>query len=577
MSTIRANTSTFTTRKSSRSTQNEVLRSPLYFFTGDTGIAAWPALKRAEFLEFPRGGLWAAVLNYEGDATWIYCDRVEKISLSDLERGEFEIRDFGGGLSFEEYRLKIDEIKKYLREGESYQVNFAQEFSGEFEGDPLGLFYAMQKLNPAQMAFYGELDGRVIVSNSPERLFSLRGGVLRAEPIKGTVPAGEDPSFLLRDEKSQAELTMIVDLLRNDLGRVGKNVRVPVHAAVMKLANVSHTYSVVEADTKAGILEILQSVFPGGSVTGCPKIRTMEIIERLEGFKRGAYCGCAGFVLPNGDADFNIMIRTATVAGGRVGFPAGGGILIDSEARAEYEECLAKSSIIRGLSSAIGVYETIRTWSGKFIFLARHQERFNISCASIGVKAPDLEDLLAGLVGRKDVRLKVVVNADGRFEVFDEPVEERNYFLDREIWKVKLVEAERSHPELKSTDTRVRDAMRASALKEGFDEVLLVNHSGEITEGGITNVFFIRGDTLITPATGMLKGTVRGFLLEIARESGIPVIERNVMRSEWGTFDAVFLCNAVHGIIPLDSPHPVMLELAARCDEYMRDKISGNS
>lgn len=341
MNTARANTNTFTTTMSSR--------RPLYFFTGKKGVAAFPASARPHFLKFPRGGLWVAILNYEGDAAWIYCDRVEEVSLSDLKAGKFSIGGFGGGLSFEEYRSKIDEIKEYLRDGESYQVNFAQEFSGEFSGDPLGLFVAMQELNPAEMAFYGEFDNRVIVSNSPERLFSLKGGVLRAEPIKGTVAAGEDPSFLLRDEKSQAELTMIVDLLRNDLGRVGKNVRVPVHAAIMKLANVSHAYSVVEADTKAGVLEILKAVFPGGSVTGCPKIRTMEIIGRLESFKRGTYCGSAGFVLPNGDADFNIMIRTATVSGGRVSFPAGGGILIDSDARAEFEETLAKSSIIRSL------------------------------------------------------------------------------------------------------------------------------------------------------------------------------------------------------------------------------------
>ncbi len=564
MSTIRANTSTFIMKKSSP--------RPLYFFTGKKGIAAWPALKQPPFLEFPRGGLWAAVLNYDGDETWIYCDRVEKVLLSDLKRGEFRIRDFGGGLSFEEYAKKIEKIKEYLRDGESYQVNFAQEFSGEFEGDPLGLFCAMQKVNPAEMAFYGEFDDRVIVSNSPERLFCLKGGVLRAEPIKGTVAAGEDPSFLLRDEKSQAELSMIVDLLRNDLARVGKNVRVPIHAAIMKLANVSHTYSVVEADLEQGmsVSDILKAVFPGGSVTGCPKIRTMEIIEKLEEFTRGAYCGSAGFVLPNGDADFNIMIRTATVAGGRVSFPAGGGILIDSDARAEYEETLAKSSVIRYLQTG-GVFETFRTWSGKFIFLSRHQERFNRSCASIGVKAPDLKSLLVPFAGRRDVRVRVRVYQDGRVEVYDEPIDERDYFLNRKIWKVKLVDAERANPEIKSTDTSVCDRARDSV----FDEVLLVNRSGEITEGGITNVFFINDGVLITPATGMLRGTARGFLLEAARDLGIPVIERGVMKSE--TFDAVFLCNAIHGIIPLDSPHPIMLKLAAYCDEYIRDKISGNS
>ncbi len=318
--------------------------SPLYFFSGLEGISAYPAKVQPKFLDFPRGGLWACVITYEGLEKWIYCDRVEKVSLEDLEAGEFLISDFEPSLSLSKYEKKIEKIKKLLREGETYQVNFAQEFRGNFEGDPLGLFCAMQKRNPAQMAFYWN----GICSNSPERLFSLRGGILRAEPIKGTVGADEDVSFLLRDEKSQAELTMIVDLLRNDLAIVGENVRVSVHAAIMKLTNVSHTYSVIEADLKAGVgvREILRALSPGGSVTGCPKIRTMQIIKRLEGFKRGFYCGSAGFVLPNGDADFNIMIRTATVRNGRVVAPAGGGILIDSNAADEYNETLKKNAVI---------------------------------------------------------------------------------------------------------------------------------------------------------------------------------------------------------------------------------------
>jgi para-aminobenzoate synthetase component 1 len=300
---------------------------------------------------FSGEGMWVGILPYSGEPIWKYCEEVHEffVEVEDgAQFGEFKISNFASTISRDEYVRKIGEIKKYLRDGDSYQVNFAQEFLADFKGDAFALYTAMFALNPTAMSFYFEEGGLAICSNSPERLFSLRDGILRAEPIKGTVGASEDPAFLLNDEKSQAELSMIVDLLRNDLARVGKNVRVVKHQEIMKLANVFHTFSIIEADLREGVgpQEILDAVFPGGSVTGCPKIRTMEIIDRLENFKRGFYCGSAGYFW-RGEADFNIIIRTATIRGEKLSFPAGGGILIDSDAAMEYDETLQKAAVIR--------------------------------------------------------------------------------------------------------------------------------------------------------------------------------------------------------------------------------------
>ena len=170
---------------------------------------------------------------------------------------------------------------------------------GDFSGDPLAFFCAMYKKNPAEMSFIAKVRREQFVRNSPERLVSLRGEILRSEPIKGTVGADEDPAILLRSEKAYAELTMIVDLMRNDLAKISKvgSVKVVKHQALMKQANVWHTYSVIESRLAAPVGEILPALFPGGSVTGCPKKRTMEIIDKLENFKRGAYCGSAGYIL----------------------------------------------------------------------------------------------------------------------------------------------------------------------------------------------------------------------------------------------------------------------------------------
>jgi anthranilate/para-aminobenzoate synthase component I len=288
---------------------------------------------------------------------WKYCMEVYAFEVVNEDAevpADFVLGALEAGMSYAEYEAKIAKIHALLRDGECYQINLTQPFRGSFEGDPFALYAALFQKNPSAMCFYAEDEDWALCSNSPERLVSLRGDVLRAEPIKGTVGANEDPQFLLKDEKSYAELTMIVDLLRNDLGRVAElgSVRVLEHQALMALKNVWHTYSVIEAKLapEHGVADLLRAVFPGGSITGCPKKRAMQWIDLLENFSRGAYCGSAGYVSLNGNADFNIMIRTGTVQNGQLEFPVGGGIVVDSQAHEEWEEQQKKLGVVRGLS-----------------------------------------------------------------------------------------------------------------------------------------------------------------------------------------------------------------------------------
>jgi|GEM_PF-2238213 len=294
---------------------------------------------------------------------FVWCDKVyafevtKEDGLKSLKSGDFYVRNFKSGITKKEYANAFKKIQKFLSDGESYQVNFAQEFIGDFDGDPFALYQALYAMNPSQMCFFMEGEWGAVCSNSPERLFSLQNGVLRTEPIKGTVPASDDPKFLLRDKKSYAELTMIVDLMRNDLARVSKigSVKVLKHQLLMRLKNVWHSYSVIESQLESGktIRDVFMALLPGGSVTGCPKKRTIGIIDRLENFSRGAYCGSAGYVSTNGNADFNIMIRTATVRGGGVSFPSGGGIVADSTCEGEYEETIQKSKIMQNATRSL--------------------------------------------------------------------------------------------------------------------------------------------------------------------------------------------------------------------------------
>lgn len=262
-----------------------------------------------------------------------------------------------------EYKRAIASIHRCLEEGETYEVNFAHRFDGKFEGMPLEVFRRLHQINPSPYACYLNFDPVTVVSNSPEQLVRgikvADGVVLSTRPIKGTVPRGNDSAEderlveeLLGSEKNEAELNMIVDLARNDLGRVSEtgSVEVRAHRAIETYSHVHHTVSEVHSVLKKDLdwVDVLKALFPGGSITGAPKKRTMEIIDRLEPVSRGVYTGSAGWVSPEGEFDFNILIRTLAFQRGlnQYSFHSGGGIVMDSDADDEYEETLHKAAAL---------------------------------------------------------------------------------------------------------------------------------------------------------------------------------------------------------------------------------------
>lgn len=272
-------------------------------------------------------------------------------------KAQLSVWDLAAAQDFSTYAANIEKIKNYLHQGESYQVNFSQRFSCRFEGEPWTAFRRLLEINPSPFQTFFAFPGLQVVSNSPERLLSGEwinaDFKLSSRPIKGTVGKGSGAeAALLASEKNAAELTMIVDLVRNDLARVARTgtVKVDEHRTIETYSHLHHTVSNVSAIAKEGLVwpEILAALFPGGSVTGCPKLRTMRIIEELEAFPRGLYCGSAGYVAPDGSFDFNILIRTLTFLERekRAYLNSGGGIVIDSEAENEYEEVQQKAAAI---------------------------------------------------------------------------------------------------------------------------------------------------------------------------------------------------------------------------------------
>lgn len=257
----------------------------------------------------------------------------------------------------EEYCRAVARVKEYIAAGDIYQVNLSQRFTAELPVPPDQLYRRLRLLNPAPFAACLDCGEVLVLGASPERFLQVRGRRVETRPIKGTRPRGADPAAdralreeLWNSEKDRAELLMIIDLERNDLGRVCEigSVRVPELYTLESYATVHHLVSTVTGLLPPGrdIIDLLRATFPGGSITGAPKIRAMEIIEELEPVRRGIYTGSIGYIGFNGDADLNIAIRTLVVRENRVYLQVGGGIVADSVPEREYQETLDKGKAL---------------------------------------------------------------------------------------------------------------------------------------------------------------------------------------------------------------------------------------
>lgn len=253
------------------------------------------------------------------------------------------------------YGRAFRRVMDYIRAGDCYQVNLAQRFEARVSGDPWGAYRELRSFNPAPYAAYLNLPECQILSASPERFLQVQGNMVETKPIKGTRPRGHDPARdrdlaaeLRACPKDRAENLMIVDLLRNDIGKNCRTgtVRVPSLFELESFATVHHLVSTVTGELAEGsdAVELLRGCFPGGSITGAPKLRAMQIIEELEPDRRGVYCGAIGYVSVDGSMDVNIAIRTMIHSDGRFRFWAGGGLVADSEEEDEYQETLHKAA-----------------------------------------------------------------------------------------------------------------------------------------------------------------------------------------------------------------------------------------
>lgn len=353
----------------------------LPFVGGAVGFFSYDLGRRLESLEAknPADGLWpemavgiydwALVVDHQRQQSWLVgqgrdpatrerWDRLISGFSSPPER--LRQRAFAvtaaprSNMSEAAYRSAFERIQRYIRAGDCYQVNFSQRFSAACSGDPWQAYRMLRERNPAPFAAFIKHPAGEVLSCSPERFLQVVAGAVETKPIKGTRPRASDPAQDRRNKealqasvKDRAENLMIVDLLRNDLGKSCEpgTIEVPKLFEVESFATVHHLVSTIRGRLATGktALELLRGAFPGGSITGAPKRRAMQIIEELEPCRRGVYCGAIGYVGFDGGMDTNIAIRTLVHRHGQVSFSAGGGIVADSDCASEYQETFHKA------------------------------------------------------------------------------------------------------------------------------------------------------------------------------------------------------------------------------------------
>lgn len=290
---------------------------------------------------------------------------IEKANFSNIEDLKFEIKEFNSNMSFSRYIFSIEKIKNYIKEGDVYQINFSHRFKIKGKFSPYPLFLKLKKINPAPYSAYFNFNDFILISNSPELFLKKEGRIIITKPMKGTRKVVDNPDLnkeiekeLLESEKDRAELIMIVDLERNDFGKICEygTVKVKKLINLERYKTIFQTTSTIEGKIRNGINfeKIIRAVFPGGSITGAPKKRAMEIIEELEPTKRNFYTGCFGYFGFNGNLQLNILIRTLLLKNNYIYYPVGGGIVWDSIPEKEYEETIIKA---RNLFLTIGMKE----------------------------------------------------------------------------------------------------------------------------------------------------------------------------------------------------------------------------
>ena len=446
-----------------------------------------------------------------------------------------------------DYKSRFKRLQNYITAGDCYQVNLTFPMRGETDASAAQIYSGFRQAQPGRYGALISLGGADIISFSPELFFERKGSSISMRPMKGTRPRSGDDDFAIaeamREEpKSRAENLMIVDLLRNDLSRLSKtgSVKVPELFTLESYPTLYQMTSKITGELRGDVswLDIFKSLFPCGSVTGAPKIRTMEIIDELENAHRGPYCGAMGFIAPNGNACFNVGIRTAILTDNKLRYNVGSGVVSDSDGADEYRECLLKAQIFT--PQAEQFIETLY-WDPATGYRneAGHIERLS--------KAFGKPVTPPRIIAQSPQRVRWSADQNGEISFEATPYKALTEPLNIAISKYALI------PHLQRSDVKTShryfydgERARLQALFPDINEVIFCNADGHLCEGSFTSLFIEKDRKLLTPplSAGLLPGVLRQKLLDEGT-----AFETTLTLEDLKTADTIWLGNSLRGVM----------------------------
>jgi para-aminobenzoate synthetase/4-amino-4-deoxychorismate lyase len=472
----------------------------------------------------------------------------------------------------QQFEKDISKIQEWIKAGDTYQVNHTYRIHAELSGSPLAAYEVLRQKQPGPYGAYIEHANGWVLSCSPEWFLQKTGNTLMTKPMKGTARVGESSSEELHDDvKNRAENVMIVDLLRNDLSKISMpgTVKVPHLFEVQQHGDVLQMTSTISSRSKENLRlkELLQAIFPCGSVTGAPKRRTMELIQALETEPRNLYCGAIAWFDPSseaglGDLGMSVAIRTLELEKDQsFQMGVGGGITIDSESADEWHECQTKAGFLYALqdqAEPVGLFETIRIEQGQACHIEMHLERITKSASELKIdfdlnKAIRLiQETCSQLDAHLIHRMRLDLSSDGLLSLKTAVIQHIEpgpvlWASDLLMTDTTMSSADRllGH---KVTRRRLYDQAWLAAEKLGAFDALFINEQGFVTEGGRSNVFIKKDGQWLTPplSSGCLPGVMRSIVLKDAKHQAL---EQNITRTDVLNAEEVIFTNALRGIV----------------------------
>lgn len=499
---------------------------------------------------------------------WLLAE-LAQLPLDEVSAGVANLTESISATSFD---ADIERIQAWIQSGDTYQINHTYQVQGQAYGAPLALYARLRTRQPGRYGAFVATHSRFILSHSPELFVQRTGQQITAMPMKGTANAFESSKAALSaDPKNRAENVMIVDLLRNDLGRIAVtgSVTVPALFEVARHGDVLQMTSTVTAQLQPAIRlqQILAAIFPCGSVTGAPKKRSMEIIRTLEPQARNYYCGALGWFDPNQDFALSVPIRTillkrnAQTQAAHFVMGVGAGITNDSSPAAEWQECQVKSGFLSHLPSSVGLFETIRVTAGQAIQIPAHYARLAKSAQSLGIPFSQsgwdvsLAEALRQIPAQGHFRLRLDLSPAGLMSFRFGKLEALPPIV-KVFWAHQLLhnpaEAVMYSGNLllqhKTTQRLTYDSAWQAAVAQGGFDALFTNEQGMVTEGGRSSLFIRLPDNQqwLTPplSAGVLPGLMRQQLLDDDRRK---THEANLSVAEVLAAEEIIICNALRG------------------------------